>query len=539
MRDRLKGDSIPVSAQNTQTNTVAASNRRIQLSVLLLGALVTMFNISVTNVALPTIATALDASGMQIHMIADGFTIALTAFVLIAGVVGDRYGRKRLFLAGTGVMIPASLFSALSSSANELILWRMVAGLATALLFPTTLSMVTMIFRDPMERVRAIALWSGTAAAGSAIAPVVAGTLIEFFNWNSVFLCSLLIAMIAFVVGWRFLPSRAQVDVSPVDWLGGALSVVFIGALLFAIIVFPVEGLSQSVIVMIVIALIGLAAFLFRQKHARHPLLDLSVFRDMRFTIASITLVLVAFAMLGVMFLAAQYVQNVLGYPPLVAGLSVLPLSIAGLIASPLSARLDIRYGSKLVVASGLVFIGLGFMAALFWTVSSPYIQVFLSYVLIGTGMGLAMTPTTNAIMGSLPPEKAGVGSAMNDVTRDFGSALGIAINGSIAALTYSGTLAKLYNHLTPEQQAEIPDNVARTIAGSLSGALKVAQRYPGPDADKMIQAARQAFLDGQIAAMLLSAILCFAGAVIVWVLFPARAEKFAPVREKEAPTTG
>ncbi len=501
-----------------------APSRRIQLSVLLLGALVTMFNISVTNVALPTIASALKANGMQIHLIADGFTIALTSFVLIAGAVGDRYGRKRMFLAGAGLMIPASLLSALSGSANELIASRMIAGVATALLFPTTLSMIAMIFPEADERVQAIALWSGTAAAGSAIAPVVAGMLIEFFNWNSVFLCSFLLAIIAFIVGWRVLPNRIQADAPPVDWLSGALSILFVGALLFAIILFPVEGLSGTVIGIAIVALITLAAFIARQTRARQPLLDLSVLRDMRFTIASITLVLVAFAMLGVMFLAAQYVQNVLGYPPLMAGLSVLPLSIAGLIASPISARLDTRLGSKIVVTGGLGLIGLGFVTALFWTVTSPYLQVFISYLLIGTGMGLAMTPTTNAIMGSLPPEKAGIGSAMNDVTRDFGSALGIAVNGSIAALTYKDTLTKIYSHLPPAQQTEISDNVARTIAGSLSGALQVAQRYPGADADKMLQAARQAFLDGQMMAMGLSAVLCFVGALIVWWLFPARA---------------
>lgn len=499
----------------------------IPFIVLLLGALITVFNISVTNVAIPKIAAALNANGLQIHFIADGLTITLAAFVLILGALGDAYGRKLLFIIGCALMVIASVFSAYSTSADTLILWRMIAGIATAMLYPTTLSMITTIFQDTKQRLLAIGMWSGISAGGAALAPVIAGWLLEYFSWGSVFLISVPFTLLALLLGWWVLPEFKNTTNKTIDYPGGILSVIWISFLLFAIILYPVDGLDTRVSFSLAIACFSLLCFIIRELTASFPLLDLRVFKNSRFSVAALTITIVAFAQLGVMFLAQQYVQNVLGYTTLQAGFSGFPLSIAVLIASPLSAKIDGKFGSKITIAAGFLFIGIGFLTALLWSVHSPYIQICLSYILIGIGLGLTMTPSTNAIMNSLPPDKAGIASAVNDVTRDLGNSLGIAVNGSIAAMSYTTVLEKMGKDIPASQQAEISQNIIRTITSSLSGALEVAQRYPGVNATQMVSAAKQAFLDGQLAAMLLSAILCFLGmGIVLWFMPPNKTTK-------------
>ncbi len=499
----------------------------IPFIVLLLGALVTVFNVGVTNVAIPKITQALDANGLQIHFIANGLTLTLSAFVLLFGAIGDKYGRRLLFLLGCVLMLVASICSAISTSPQELIIFRMIAGVAVAMLFPTTLSMITVIFQEKKQRLLAIGMWSGVAAGGAAIAPVVSGLLLEFFNWNSIYFISTPFTILAFLLGIKFLPEFKNKAAPAIDYIGGIFSALFVSFLLFAIILVPVDKLDAKVTVSLGIALVSLLLFIIRELKTKYPLLDLHVFKNARFSVGAFTITLVAFAQLGVMFLAQQFVQNVLGYSTLEAGLSTFPLAVSVVIASPISAKLASRYGSRKIVALGLMFVGIGFLTALTWTVHSPYWQILISYLCIGTGLGLTMTPSTNAIMNSLPADKAGVASAVNDVTRDFGNSLGIAVNGSIAALSYTAILHETYNKLPPSEQIPVAQNIAYTITSSLSGALEIAKRYPTLDANEMLTAAKHAFLDGQLAAMLLSAILCFIGAIVVLLYMPSKqAEK-------------
>jgi MFS family permease len=258
----------------------------------------------------------------------------------------------------------------------------------------------------------------------------------------------------------------------------------------------------------------------------RHPLLDLRVFRDMRFTIASITVTMLSFGLAGVMYLAAQYLQNVLGYDPMNAGLAVMPVALMALVASPISARLALRLGSKIVIIAGLFMLAVGFGLASLWSPESNYWLVGTSFVLMGAGVGPDMTPSTNAIMSSLPEEKAGVGSAMNDVTRDFGTAVGIALFGSIVAVTYSKFIHDVYASLPKDQREHVSEDLLRTASDSLSGALQIAERYPGANADALLSLTRTAFLDRQAAAMSIGAGVCIATALLVALLFPSRTSK-------------
>ena len=498
----------------------------IPFIVLLLGAFVTVFNIGVTGVAIPSIAKALNANGLQIHLIADSLTLTLSAFVLLAGALGDKYGRKKLFIAGSCLMLVASTFMSFSTDANVLIFWRFVAGIATAMLFPTTLSMISTIFQNPKQKILAIGMWSGVAAGGAAIAPVVSGLLLHFFPWGAVYLISAPITFAAILLGFFYLHEVKNQNAPSIDYLGGFLSVIAISCLLFSIILYPVAAyFYHFVLLLFAAAITSFVLFVIRELTTKNPLLNVRVFKNIRFSVACFVITLVAFAQLGVMFLAQLFVQNVLGYNTIQAGLSPVPLALAVVIFSPISAKLDARFGSKLTIASGLFFVGFGFATALFWTTHSSYLQIFLSYITIGIGMGLTMTPATNTIMNSLPAAQAGVASAMNDITRDLGDSLGIAINGSIAAVSYSTLLHKVYNNLPPAERIPISQNVASTITSSLTGAISVADRYPA-NANELLAAARQAFLHGQINAMMLSVILCAIGIVVVMIFMPGRQTK-------------
>jgi MFS family permease len=300
---------------------------------------------SVTNVALPSIAADLDATGIQIHWIGAGFTVALTSLVLLAGAIDDRYGRQLLFLLGGRLSIPTAILSALSSTPGELIAWRMAAGLAAALLFPTTLSLITNLYAHKEEGVRAIAGWTGVSAAGAALGSPVAGFLHGSISWASICFVPVPLAGIALVAGWFLLPSISHEGAAPVDWVGGVLTIVFASTLLYGIIELPVIGLSGEVLAYFAVSALALFGFVTRQLRVRHPLLDLCVFGDMRFTIASITVTMLSFGLAGVMYLAAQYLQNVLGYDPMNAGLAVMPIALMALVASPISARLGSKIG--------------------------------------------------------------------------------------------------------------------------------------------------------------------------------------------------
>jgi len=514
---------------------VDPGKRKMMLVALLLGAFVTMLNTAVASVALPTIAAALDATGTQIHFIADGFSIALTAFVLISGAVGDAYGRKRLFIGGLALMMPAAIMASRSTSANELILWLMASGVATALLFPTTLSSISEIYPDKAERARAVALWAGTASAGAAVAPIVSGWMLERYPWGSVFLVSVPLALITLVVGIFALDPMKHANPAPVDWLGGVLSVVAFASLLTLVILAPVEGWEPPVPTLAAIAAISVIGFIVRQLRAAHPLLDLRVFTHKPLTGGALIIMILFAVLSGLMYLSAQYTQSVLGYSTLKAGFATLPLTVAVFIASPVSAGMVQRLGARRTVVLGSALVVLGAISSRWWSAHSPYLLLLLTFVLFGVGLGLAMTPSTSAILDTLPSEQAGIASAINDVTRDFGEAFGIAINGAVAAVVYTTIIDDAYGGLTPEQRATVPDTIYREIRSSLSGALSVAKAHPGPEADSVVALARDAFVSGQAKAAAIGVVLGLVCLVVAHFLLPDKTAGDAVVAHEGA----
>jgi EmrB/QacA subfamily drug resistance transporter len=502
-------------------------NRALTMTVLLIGAFVSVMNMSVTNVALPSIAADLGAEGSGIAWISDSFTIALTSFVLIAGAVGDRYGRRQMFLLGACLTVPGSLVSAWAPTAGSLIVARAFTGVAVAMLFPTTLSFITSIYTDATERMKAIGLWAGVASAGAAFAPVVAGLLLEHVWWGSVFVIGAPIALVALVLGWFGLPLDGGAPDHAVDWVGGVYSVVFVGSLLFTVIEWPISGLEGKVLAGLVVAVVSGALFVRHELRAQHPLLDLRILRVPRFGIAALTVTLVFFGSFGYSFLSSQFFQNVLDYSPLAAGLAGLPMSVGMLVMSQVAAKLDLPWGSNRVIALGLIAMAASFALAALWGPDTAYLPIGFGMLLLGVGVGLTGTPTTNAIMNSLPPEQAGIGSAVNDVTRDFGGALGIALFGAVSAVFYSRYVDRLVESLPSEVTSQVSDDIVLTVSRSLNGALGVAERYAAeyPELSAgLVEAAGNGWLAGQAAAMWMGGLVCLVLSGFVYRFMP-RAE--------------
>lgn len=505
-------------------------NRGLVLAVLLLGTFAAVMNMSVTNVALPSIAKALDAEGSAIAWISDAFSIALTSFVLLSGAIGDRYGRRNMYLLGALLAIPGSLASAFAGGTAVLIVARFLTGLAIALLFPTTLSFITALYTDLRERMGAVGAWAGIASAGAALGPVIGGVLLEHFWWGSVFLIAVPVLAVAVVVGWIALPHDGGVPGHRVDWSGGAISVVFVASLLYAVIEWPIEGLHGPVLAALLLAIATGVLFVRHELKVPQPLLNVRALLRPRFGLAALTVTIMFFTSFGYSFLTTQFFQNVLDYSPLKAGVAGLPSSLAMLVFSQVATKLDLPWGSNRVVAIGLFTMAASFLVTWTWGVDTTYPIIAFGMLLLGAGVGLTATPCTNAIMNSLPPEEAGVGSAVNDVTRDFGGAIGVAVFGAVSSVYYGRYISKLFDALPADVRDKVSDDIVLQVSRSLNGALVIAERYKDqyPEASaKLVEAAGQGWLAGQGAAMSLGAIVCVVVGAAMYRFLP-RAEEVA-----------
>ncbi|MGA7282817.1 MAG: MFS transporter, partial [Acidimicrobiia bacterium] len=411
--------------------------RWVTLGVLSLSLVIIGLDNTILNVALPTLVRELNATGSQLQWMVDAYVLVFAGLLLTMGALGDRFGRKLALNVGLVIFGAASIGAAFADSANMLIAARAMMGIGGALIMPSTLSIITNIF-EGAERGRAIAAWAAVAGLGIIIGPVIGGWLLENFWWGSIFLINVFIAIAAIVAGIGLVPESKDPDATPLDPMGAVLSVAGLVTLVYAIIEAPSKGWTDG----LVLGGFGLAAvliglFLWWETRVAHPMLRLEFFENPRFSAASVAITMVFFAMFGTVFLLTQYLQFVLGFTPLEAGFRVMPVATM-IVAAPLSARFTERFGTKRVVTAGLVIVA-GAMAILaLINVDSGYGHVALALSLLGAGMGTAMAPATDSIMGSLPLAKAGVGSAMNDTTRQIGGALGVAILGSVLASAYS-----------------------------------------------------------------------------------------------------
>jgi EmrB/QacA subfamily drug resistance transporter len=450
---------------------------------------------------------ALGASASQVAWILDAYAIVFAGSLLTAGALGDRFGRKRALLTGLVVFGGASLFAGLASTAAQVIAGRAVMGIGAALVMPATLSIITTIF-PPEERPRAIAVWAGFAGAGGAIGPIVSGALLQRYWWGSAVLVNLPLVVVAFLAIWTYAPESRDENETPLDPAGAVLSLAGLGALVYAIIQGGENGWTTApVVTAAAVALVTLAAFLQWERRTPHPMLPLSLFNDRRFSIGSAVVTVAFFVLFGFFFLATQYLQLVRQYSPLEAGLALLPLPIVFVAASPRSAVLAARYGAGRVMAAGLLIVAGGFAILSVVTPGTSYLLIALALAVLGAGMGVTAAPATGEIMSAVPLSKAGVGSAMNDTTRELGGALGIAILGSIATSAYRSAIDVVGLGLGGGEQ--------RLAEESIGNAARVAAQVPAGAAVKA-QAAT-AFSHALALASAVSVGIVLAAAVAVW----------------------
>ncbi|HEX9995446.1 MAG TPA: MFS transporter [Acidimicrobiales bacterium] len=488
------------------------------LVVLCLSLLIIGLDNTILNVALPTLQRDLDASTSQLQWIVDSYVLVFAGLLLTAGAIGDRFGRKGALNLGLVVFAVASVLSAYADSAGMLIATRALMGVGGAFIMPTTLSILTNVFTDPRERARAIAAWSGVAGLGIALGPVTGGWLLEHFWWGSVFLVNVVVVVVALAAGAVLVPTSRDDETPPLDLVGAALSVAGLTALVWAIIEAPISGWGSGPIVAgFAAAAVLLGAFLVWERRVAHPMLPLTFFSNPRFSAASVAVTLVFFGLFGSLFLLTQYLQSVLGYTALEAGVRLLPLALVLSVAAGASARLVERIGTKRVVALGLVLVASGLVLASTASAESGYGLVVSAMMIMAMGMGLTMAPSTESIMGSLPLGKAGVGSAVNDTTRQVGGALGVAVLGSIVSSGYRPDV-------TDRLAGSLPPEALEVVTDSVGGAVGVAARVGGPAGDVVAAVARTAFADAMGAALLVGAAVAFLGAVVALLWLPARA---------------
>jgi MFS transporter, DHA2 family, integral membrane protein len=478
------------------------------LGVLCLSLVMVVMAVSSLNVAMPTLQTELDTSATMLQWIVDAYALVFAGLLLTAGALGDRFGRKGALLVGLGVFATGSLISGLADSAALVIVGRAVQGAGAAFIMPATLSLITAVF-PPAERQRAIAIWVGFAGAGGALGPIVSGALLERFWWGSAFLVNIPVVAITFAAVWIYSPRSRDEDATPLDPRGALLSLVAMTGLLYGIIEGPERGWTSAVVVgTFVVTAVVIVAFVRWERIARHPMLPVSYFSDRRFSVGSATVTASFFVMFGFFFLFSLYLQFARGYSPLEAGLATLPFAVAFVIVSPRSATLAERIGSGRTIAYGFAVVGLGMTVMGAIGVDTPYLVLVAAMVLLSSGMAVVAAPATSGIMSAVPMSKAGVGSAVNDTTRELGGALGIAVFGSIANSAYRANIDLGGLGLSTSEVAEAQE--------SIGAASATAERIGGDAGAGIVERAASAFTDAVNLASIISAVIVIAAAVIV-----------------------
>lgn len=505
--------------------TTKPDRSALVLVALILVAAVANLNLSVANVALPSIADAFDASQTQLNLVAVGYSLGLAASVLYLGALGDRYGRKLMLVLGVGLSVPACLLAAWAPSVEVLVGARLLGGLAAGMAYPTTLALITALWSGP-GRTRSIALWSGLGGAVSALGPLVGGIMLEHFYWGSVFLATLPLAVIAMVLAVRCVPAHVNETTSPVDNLGGVLSVVMVAGIVLGINFAAVPDKGTLALGLGVVAVAAVVAFLIRQRRAAEPLFDLSVAARRTFWVAGCAGIIVFGSLMGAFFIGQQFMQNVLGYSTLDSGLAILPSAVGLVLMAPVSARMVIRRGSRFTLLVGFVLCLAGFLVMLvLWRDNIPYWKVGLGYLFVGTGVGFAGTPASKSLTSSVPVRRAGMASGTADLQRDLGGAIMQSILGALLTAGYAAAVGKAIAGAPASDQAMITDDVQAELQKSFASAAETAARYP-QYADQIVAAAKVSFVEGQTWAYLVGVIAITAGAALVLFFFPNHAEE-------------
>ncbi|MFG2841569.1 MFS transporter [Kitasatospora sp. NPDC048296] len=414
--------------------------RWLILVVLCLSSLVLVIDNMVLTVSVPPIAEDLKAGAQDIQWIIDSYILVFAGLLLTSGSLSDRFGRRKVMIIGLALFGAASLVAAVATSPGQLITGRVLMGVGGALIMPSTLSILITVF-DNEERPKAIAAWSAVAMVGLIGGPVLGGALIAHFWWGAVFLVNVPVAAMAIVAAVVLMPESKGPWRRP-DLPGMLLSMVGMTALVWSIIVLPRDGFTDAgTLGALAVAVAALIGFGVRQVRTDSPMVPLKLFRNRVFTGASFSLVLLTFATGGLMLVLTQYLQFVLEFSPTDAGLSFMPLAIASLAFNAIGAVLGKKLQPRVLTSVGMVIIAGGFALLATLSVGDGFTKVALAMLVLGVGAGLGMPAAANALMGAIPGEHAGVGSALNDTIQQSGAALGVAVLGTVLSSTYTGSM--------------------------------------------------------------------------------------------------
>ncbi len=496
-----------------------------------------LFGVSLDNtiltIALPTLARDLSATAAELQWMVDAYILVFAGLLLLAGALSDRYGRRLMLVIGLALFGIGSAMAPLVTTSDQLIALRAFMGLGAAFMMPSTLSIIADVF-PAHERPKAIAAWGSVSAVGIVAGPLLGGWLLEHHAWPSVFLVNVPFVLLGIVLTLAIVPESRAPGRVPLDVVGAALSVVGLVALVFAIIEVPSRGVSDpSVLLSAAIAAVTIAAFAWWERRIEHPMLDVNLFRDRRFSAASLSITLVFFALMGALFFLTQYLQGVQGLGAFETGIRFIPVALGIMVASALSASLTVRLGARFATTLGLVVVAAGLAMLAVVDVDTADWYLALEMFVVAAGIGLAMTPATDTIMGVLPAAQFGVGSAVNDTTREVGGALGIAILGSLFASMYAASMADVARLL--------PDDVAAIVSDSLAGAAAVAEAIGGTAGERLLAVAQQAFTDALGWTSIVGALVALGGAAIALVWLPGRLRPLGRVvaADQGAGTTG
>jgi EmrB/QacA subfamily drug resistance transporter len=492
------------------------------LAALLLAAFLVNLDTTLVNVALPALVRELHATTTQLQWVVDSFNLVFAALLLTFGSLSDRFGRKGMLLAGLAVFGAASLAGGFTTSPAQLIAARSVMGLGAAMTFPATLSLISNVFTARKERARAIGLWGAIAGVAIATGPIVGGWLLEHYSWGSIFTAMAPVAAVAAIVVALVVPASKDPDAAAPDIAGLVLSSATMALLVYTIIEAPAYGWAAGrSLAGFAASAVLLAAFITAERRAAHPMLDVRLFRNLRFSAASGAVTVSFFTLFGFIFLMTQYFQFVRGYGPLSTGVHLLPVALSVGAGSVAGTQLAVKAGTKLIVTIGLVAMA----AFYFWVAAATsatisYTIIAVQMVIYGLGMGLTSAPATESIMGAISRRKAGVGSAVNDSTRLIGGTLGVAVIGSIYASVYGSRLAAT-------MPASVPGRVAATAHQSVGAAYVAAGKIAAlghPLLGQALQhAAAGAFLHGLTIGCVVAAVVAAAGAILAALFLPAQ----------------
>lgn len=498
----------------------ATQRRWWALSALGFCLLVIGLDMTVLNLALPILARDMKATASQLQWMVDAYTLVYASLVLLGGSLGDRFGRRRMLLIGLVIFGAGSLWSAFSGSANILILARGFMAIGGALIMPGTLSLVANIFIGK-ERTTAIGVIQAISGLGIVVGPLVGGFLLDHFAWGVIFLINVPVVLLAVPICLWLVPESKDPHAPRTDIQGALLSITGLFALLYGIIEAPTYGLSDpKILISLAAALVLLTTFIIWELRSKHPMLDLNMFRNASISAAILALALASFGMTGGLFFLTQYLQLVLGYKPMIAGMSFIPLVIGLLVASVgVSPHLDRLIGSRLTVTAGLLVVAGSIALFATFTVTTSYAVVAGFLCILGVGLGITMVPATNAIMSSLPLNRAGVGSAATDTAQEVGNALGVAVLGSILAAAYHTAM-----DASPIIQA-LPTSLRALARDSIGSAAALADQLGGQAGQTVLHVAQSAFVTSIGPTVLIGAAISCCGALVAFIFLPRRAK--------------